>query len=175
MWELALSQVPVEWFFYLNIHSLLYVPGDPCDSLSTMMKHSGLTRCTVEWLWWWKRDGALRCSFSLSPKVLPDYPIYSSSQLMCGHLNLYMTPLFWSLLSLSLGQWGGFLWCWHMQKIVTLLEFCLKNTYILFQGRYYKQVHGDAMGSPISPLIANLFMESLKSMPLALPHTPTCG
>ena len=46
-----------------------------------------------------------------------------------------------------------------IQNIVTLLEFCLKNTYFLFQGRYYEQVQGAAMGSPISPLIANLFKE----------------
>ena len=33
----------------MNVHSLLYVPG---DSLSTMVKHFGLTGCPVEWLWW---------------------------------------------------------------------------------------------------------------------------
>ena len=43
--------------------------------------------------------------------------------------------------------------------IISLLEFCLKNTYFLFQGKYYEQVHGVAMGSPINPLIANLLME----------------
>ena len=32
-------------------------------------------------------------------------------------------------------------------QIVTLLEFCLKNTYFLFQGKYYEQVHGAAMGA----------------------------
>ena len=49
-----------------------------------------------------------------------------------------------------------------IQQIVTLLEFCLKNTYFLFQGKYYEQVHGAAMGSPISPLIANLFKEEFE-------------
>ena len=43
-----------------------------------------------------------------------------------------------------------------IQQIMKLLEFCLKNTYFLFQGKYYEQVHGAAMGSPISPIIANL-------------------
>ena len=33
-----------------------------------------------------------------------------------------------------------------IQQIVKLLEFCLKNTYFLFQGNYYEQVHGAAMG-----------------------------
>ena len=47
----------------------------------------------------------------------------------------------------------------YIPQIVTLLMFCLKNTYFLFQGMYYEQVHGTAMGFPISPLIPNLFME----------------
>ena len=37
-----------------------------------------------------------------------------------------------------------------IHHIFTLLEFCLKNAYFLFQGRYYEQVHGTAMGSPVS-------------------------
>ena len=45
-----------------------------------------------------------------------------------------------------------------VQQIITLLEVCLKNKYFLFQGKYYEQVHGVAMGSPINPLIANVFM-----------------
>ena len=44
-------------------------------------------------------------------------------------------------------------------QITILLEFCLTNTYFFFQGKYYEQVQGAVMGSPLSPLIANLFME----------------
>ena len=43
-----------------------------------------------------------------------------------------------------------------------LLEFGLKNTYFLFRGRFYKQTEGAAMGCPISPIVANLFMEDLE-------------
>ena len=39
---------------------------------------------------------------------------------------------------------------------------CLK-IHFLFQGKYYEQVHGIAMDSPISPLVANLFMEEFES------------
>ena len=46
-----------------------------------------------------------------------------------------------------------------IQHIITLLAFCIKNTYFLLQGKYYEQVHGTAMGSPISPIVANLFMK----------------
>ena len=47
-------------------------------------------------------------------------------------------------------------------QITSLLEFCLTHTYFLFQGKYYEQVQGAAMGSPISPLIANIFMEEFE-------------
>ena len=61
-------------------------------------------------------------------------------------------------------------------QIIKLLEFCLKNTHLLFQGKYYEQVHCAAMGSPISPLIANLFMEEFEvKTPNTAPTPPVCG
>ena len=58
-------------------------------------------------------------------------------------------------------------------QIITLLEFCLTNTYFLFWDKYYEQVQGTAMGSPINPCIANIFMEefevkALSTCPLPL-------
>ena len=47
-------------------------------------------------------------------------------------------------------------------QITSLLEFCLTHTYFLFQGKYYEQVQGAAMTAPISPLIANIFMEEFE-------------
>ena len=68
---------------------------------------------------------------------------------------------------------GNVLTQMSIPQIVTLLEFCLKNTYFLFQGKYYEQVHGAAMGSPISPLIANLFMEEFEAKALqSAPRPP---
>ena len=59
-------------------------------------------------------------------------------------------------------------------QIVTLQEFCLKNTYFLLQGKFYEQVHGAAMDSPISPLIANMFMEEFEVKALSsCPHPPS--
>ena len=56
-------------------------------------------------------------------------------------------------------------------QITSLLEFCLSHTYFLFQGKYYEQVQGAAMGSPISTLIANIFMEEFELQPLSsFPH-----
>ena len=50
--------------------------------------------------------------------------------------------------------------------IILLLEFCLKNTYFSFQGQFYEQVEGAAMGSPVSPIVANLYMEYLEQKAL---------
>ena len=40
--------------------------------------------------------------------------------------------------------------------------FNLFYTYFLFQSRFYKQVWGVAIGLPISPIVANLFMEDFE-------------
>ena len=44
-------------------------------------------------------------------------------------------------------------------QIVELPDFCLNTTYFIYDGTYYHQTHGAAMGSPISPLVANCYME----------------
>ena len=49
-----------------------------------------------------------------------------------------------------------------VQHITMLLEFCLRNTHFVFQGRFYEQTEGAAMGSPLSPIIANLYMEAFE-------------
>ena len=50
-----------------------------------------------------------------------------------------------------------------VEQVISLLEFCLKTTYFQFQGRFYEQLHGAAMGSPISPIVANLYMEDFET------------
>ena len=59
-----------------------------------------------------------------------------------------------------------------VNHIICLLEFCLKNTYFIFQGRYYRQVEGAAMGSPISPIVANLYMEAFEMQALNTAQHP---
>ena len=50
--------------------------------------------------------------------------------------------------------------------IILLLEFCLKNTYFSFQGQFFEQVKGVTMGSPVSPIVANLYMEHFEQKTL---------
>ena len=60
-----------------------------------------------------------------------------------------------------------------LDDIILLLEFCLKNTYFSFQGQFFEQVEGAAMGSPVSPIVANLYMEYLEQKALSTaPHPP---
>ena len=57
--------------------------------------------------------------------------------------------------------------------ILLLLKFCLENTYFSFKDQFYEQVEGVAMGSPVSPILDNLYMEYLEQKALSTaPHSP---
>jgi hypothetical protein len=43
-----------------------------------------------------------------------------------------------------------------------LAEVCLKSTFFSFQGEFFEQTSGVAMGSPLSPIVANLYMEKFE-------------
>ena len=58
------------------------------------------------------------------------------------------------------------------QNILDLMDFCLCNTYFLFQGQYYGQTLGAAMGSPVSPVLANLYMEFFEDRTLSTVVNP---
>ena len=61
-----------------------------------------------------------------------------------------------------------------IKHIISLLEFCLNSTSFVFQGQYYQQMEGAAMGSPLSPIVANIFMEQFEKEALeSAPHPPS--
>ena len=46
------------------------------------------------------------------------------------------------------------------------VEICLRSTYFQVGDQYYVQVEGATMGSPLSPIVANLYMEAFESRAL---------
>jgi len=47
-------------------------------------------------------------------------------------------------------------------NVLKLLDFVLTNNYFKYDGHHYKQIFGRAMGSPISPVLAELVMEVIR-------------
>jgi len=55
----------------------------------------------------------------------------------------------------------------EVNDVMELLEFILTTTYFSFWGQIYRQKFGTPMGSPVSPLVAILYMEHLEQKLLA--------
>ena len=51
--------------------------------------------------------------------------------------------------------------------IMDLLNLCLTSTYSQYNGKHYKQLHGTAMGSPVSVAVAEIVMQNIKEQALA--------
>ena len=59
-----------------------------------------------------------------------------------------------------------------IDDIMDLMEMCLNCTYFTYQGKIYQQIFGTAMGSPLSPVVANLYMEDLEVRATATARPP---
>ena len=58
-------------------------------------------------------------------------------------------------------------------EICRLTELCLQTTYFQFGEDFFEQLEGTAMGSPLSPVVANIFMEALEDRALSsFTHQP---
>ena len=56
------------------------------------------------------------------------------------------------------------------EDVMTLLKVVLNNCVFSFQNKFYKQLHGAAMGSPCSPVVANIYMEYFEKRALGLSY-----
>ena len=59
----------------------------------------------------------------------------------------------------------------NKNEVMGLLKLVLENCVFSFQGKFYKQLHGTAMGSPCSPVVANIYMEYFEELALG-PKVP---
>ena len=50
--------------------------------------------------------------------------------------------------------------------VIKLLDFCLSTTNFQYGHEHYQQIHGTAMGSPVSAVMANMVMEDLEERAL---------
>ena len=46
--------------------------------------------------------------------------------------------------------------------VINLFQHCLTSSYFIWKGTFYEQTDGVAMGSPLSPVLANFFMEDFE-------------
>ena len=56
-------------------------------------------------------------------------------------------------------------------EVMSLLKLVLENCVFSFQGNFYKQLHRAAIGSPCSPVVANIYMEYFEELALG-PELP---
>ena len=62
--------------------------------------------------------------------------------------------------------------CLRKREDAGLLTLCLDATFLSFRGKVYQQVHGTAMGFPVSVVVANLVMEDVEERALDSFHSP---
>ena len=56
-------------------------------------------------------------------------------------------------------------------EVMQFLKLVLENCVFTFQDKFFKQLHGAAMGSPCSPVVANIYMEYFEDLALG-PELP---
>jgi len=57
------------------------------------------------------------------------------------------------------------------EDIMDFLNFCLTSIRFQYNGKHYKQLHGTAMGSPVSLVVAEIMMQHVEESALAAcPH-----
>ena len=71
----------------------------------------------------------------------------------------------WSISRDVIGRLSVKPWCYWLWR---LLNLCLTSTYYFqYNGKHYKQLHGTAMGSPVSVVVAEIVMQNIEEQALA--------
>ena len=53
-----------------------------------------------------------------------------------------------------------------VESVKRLLHLFLTSTYFMWNGRFYEQMEGAAMGNSLSPVVANIYMEHFEELAL---------
>ena len=53
------------------------------------------------------------------------------------------------------------------RRYYTTLNICLVHSFFVYNNTTYKQIHGCAMGSPVSAVVANLCMEVIEEQTIS--------
>ena len=53
-------------------------------------------------------------------------------------------------------------------SVCELVEKCLRSTYFQYRQSYWEQTEGSPMGSPLSPITANLYMKAFEQKAICL-------
>ena len=48
-----------------------------------------------------------------------------------------------------------------IEDIMDLLSLCLTSSYLRYNGKHYKQLHGTAMGSPVFVVVVEVVMQNI--------------
>ena len=59
-----------------------------------------------------------------------------------------------------------------VQDILDLLSTCLNKSYFKFRGQFYEMESGLAMGSPVSPIVASIFLADLEKKAVSTMENP---
>ena len=94
----------------------------------------------MDWVKSHKHNNGIMCSFDVC-SLFTNVPLDETIQICLN--ELYSLPEPPRLLPPSLK---------------TLLDFATKKSHFIFDGQYHDQVDGAAMGSPLGPVLANIFM-----------------
>jgi hypothetical protein len=54
----------------------------------------------------------------------------------------------------------------QVEAIMELLEVCLRTKYFPVEDKFFQQRDGTAMGSSLSPIVSNIFMENFEKLAL---------
>ena len=87
---------------------------------------------------------------SFSNKFMISYDVYSlfTSIPLKETIDIAINLIFGKYLDLKIRR----------QELKKLFQFVTSETHFLFDGSYYDQIDGFAMGSSLSPVLANIFM-----------------